>query len=140
MIIYDSTGTSILGVSSGRAEDHYNLGIYLQSQNKYPEAIRNYYEALRINPDLAQAHGNLATIFYEQNKIQDAINHYKQALKLDKDLVEVYCNLGNAFCDIGDFKRAIIFYKAFIEQAPPQYATQSWQVEQLIQNLEKALK
>ncbi len=137
MIIYDSTGTNIIGLDSDRAEDHYNMGVYNHSQGKSDEAIRNYIDALRIKPDLAEAHSNLATLYYGQGKVVEALKEYKEALKIDPDLIEAYCNMGNAYCDLGEFGKAILCYRAFVEQAPSQYASQVIQVVNLIRDIEQ---
>ncbi len=137
MIIYDSNGTAILGVASNRAEDHYNLGVHNHNQGKINEAIANYIEALRLNPDLPEAHVNLATAYYSQGKVFEAIKEYKEALKINPDFIEAYCNMGNAYCDLGEYKNAILCYRAFVEQSPSQYSSQVNQVVQMIIELER---
>lgn len=139
MIIYDSSGSKIIGLDSDRYEDHYNLGVFNQSKGNIDDAIRNYVDALRIKPDLAQARSNLATIYYGQGKVTEALKEYKEALKITPDLIETYCNMGNAYCDLGEFGKAILCYRAFVEQAPSQYASQVIQVVQLIRDLEQII-
>jgi len=42
----------------------YNLGVALDKQNKHDEAIRQYREAVHIQPEYAKAHKNLAVALY----------------------------------------------------------------------------
>jgi Flp pilus assembly protein TadD len=43
---------------------HYNLGLSLQQQGKFKEAIREYRIAVQAKPDLVQGHNNLAIVLF----------------------------------------------------------------------------
>ena len=65
------------------ADMHYNLGVILQGQNKYDEAIREYEKVLESRPDDAAANFNLALIYdAAKNKRDEAIEHYRKYLKI----------------------------------------------------------
>lgn len=44
---------------------YYNLGDYYRNAEKYPEAINNYKEVVKINPKFAQVYLSLAISFFE---------------------------------------------------------------------------
>lgn len=52
-------------VSQDPADVHYNRGVGYEGQGKLDEAIREYQEALRVNPNHVDAHCNLGTDYYE---------------------------------------------------------------------------
>ena len=50
------------------------------------EAITQYEQTLRIEPDYAEAHCNLGIALEKAGRMPEAIQHYKRALKLRPDL------------------------------------------------------
>ena len=63
-------------------------------EGKIQEAIAQYEQALRINPDYAQAHYDLGNAFLREGKIEEAIAQYEQALRIKPDYAEAHNNLG----------------------------------------------
>ncbi len=62
---------------------HYDLGVMLQEQERFDDAIKEYEKVLQINSDDADAHYNLALIYdAHQNDPQRAIEHYQKYLEL----------------------------------------------------------
>ena len=62
-----------------------SLGYVLAEQNKLPEAIEQYSEALRLNQDNPEAQFNLGMALARQGKREDACAHYHEALRLKPD-------------------------------------------------------
>ena len=56
--------------SPNKDRPHCNLGEAFFRQGKYPEAISQYTEALRINPNFVEAHYNLGVALALQHKAQ----------------------------------------------------------------------
>jgi tetratricopeptide (TPR) repeat protein len=52
-------------------------------QGKSEEAIRHYYEALRINPDYLRAHYNLGVALAMKGDRKGAAYHFSQVLRID---------------------------------------------------------
>ena len=51
--------------------DYYNrLGVYLDSQNKIDDAMRNYKKSLRIDPSNREAHYNLAVAYHKKDYLK----------------------------------------------------------------------
>jgi thioredoxin-like negative regulator of GroEL len=65
---------------------HYNLGNALLKTGRLPEAIAQYDDALRLQPDYAHAHVNLGSTLAKTGRLPEAIAHYEAALRLEPDL------------------------------------------------------
>jgi tetratricopeptide (TPR) repeat protein len=89
---------------------HNNLGNALMSRGNIEEAIRHFFEALRIDPLYAEVHNNLGLALAQQGKHKEAISHYSEALRIKPDYAEAHNNLGLALADQGSFKEAISHY------------------------------
>jgi len=57
----------VVGGCGVQDPDYYNrLGVYLDSQNKIDDAMRNYKKTLRIDPSNREAHYNLAVAYHKK--------------------------------------------------------------------------
>jgi tetratricopeptide (TPR) repeat protein len=103
---------------------HYNLGNYYSRHNRAEDAIANFREALREEPNYADAHNNLGGVLLEEKKYDEAISHYTDALALCLDYTQ-YFNLANAQADAasarGDsvlFAQAVQNYQQALKLKP----------------------
>jgi tetratricopeptide (TPR) repeat protein len=72
---------------------YYYLGLAYFRGGKYENAIKNYTESLRLNPEFADAHKELGLAFVRSGDFDGAIKHYTEALRLKPDWVETMNNL-----------------------------------------------
>ena len=70
-------------VTPGDAVARNQLGFALARGGKYPEAMDQLTEALRLKSDYAEAHVNLGLVLDEQGRFQEAIRHFSEALTID---------------------------------------------------------
>jgi protein O-mannosyl-transferase len=63
--------------SSNKARPHSNLGYAFERLDKYQEAVTQYTEALRINPDFAEAHSNLGIAYFMMGNRSRALKEYE---------------------------------------------------------------
>jgi tetratricopeptide (TPR) repeat protein len=64
------------GLTMREAEEHNNLGAAYYTQGKLEAAIREYQQALRINPNYALAHNSLGAAYSAQGKLAESIAEY----------------------------------------------------------------
>jgi tetratricopeptide (TPR) repeat protein len=110
-----------LSVTTKNYLAHMKLGEALAEQNKNAEAIRHYFEALRINPDFALVHFNLGNIYAGQGNTEDAVYYYNEALQKNPDFAKAHNNLGNTMAKEGDVDAAVYHYKEALK-INPDYA------------------
>lgn len=96
---------------------HY-LGQEAQGRGDIDNAIKDYREAARLQPDYAPAHNNLGVILYSQGKIDEAIPHFQAALDSRPDYAAAHDNLGLALQAQGRLVEAIEHYKAALALSP----------------------
>jgi len=110
-----------LDVTNDNDVAHQKLGEALAAQGKTDEAIRHYYEALRIKPDLVAARLNLGVTLREEGKINEAIEHFSMALQAKPDCAEAYYELGIALEKKGNIDGAEEHYIKAL-RIKPDYA------------------
>ena len=103
------------------AEVYSNRGNAYRKLGKYDRAIKDYNEAIRIEPDYAEAYYNRGNAYSKNGEAARAIQDYNKALALKPDYVEVYNNRGNIFLDKGELNRAIADFNKVIV-LNPEYA------------------
>jgi Tfp pilus assembly protein PilF len=94
---------------------HHNLGIYLQEQKRYGEALASYERAAQLNPNYFKVQNDWAVLLADMGKTSEAAEHYEQAIRLKPDYTKAYDNYGNLYARQGDFARAIPLYLQAIE-------------------------
>ncbi len=83
----------------------------IQAASDVEEAIEEYKQAIRINPDDAEAHVNLGVAYVKLGMYKEAIEAYKQAIKIDSDYAEAYYMLGVVYVFLNDSGSALEQYK-----------------------------
>jgi tetratricopeptide (TPR) repeat protein len=79
-------------------EAPYQLGILYQDQRKYPEAIRQFKQTVRLRPDFNRAHYRLVLLYNRTNQKQLADEHLailKQIKQEDAEAEEAEPNPGD---------------------------------------------
>jgi len=97
---------------------HLNLGVALEKQRRYTEAIAEYQEALRLNPKNADTHNNLGNLFDTAGKTNAALAEYQEALRLDPKSVAPHNNLGTFYVEIGNLDAAMKEYNEAAQLDP----------------------
>lgn len=118
---------------SGEAVDpealrHSNLGDSFFSEGKFDSAIREYQEAIRLQPDYAKAHLMLGWLYWFKDLYGLTIRHCEEAVRLDPRLADaaaVHLMLGNAYSVKDQYDLAIRHYEETI-RLEPDYAEAYW--------------
>jgi len=103
------------------AEAHYYLGYALAGEGKLDEAVDEFLNALRINPDYAESHTSLGNALGLQGKWDQAVAEHREALRINPQYVEAHNSLGIALLEQGNVDEAIGEYREAL-RIDPQYA------------------
>ena len=95
-----------------------NLATVYSRRGQLDEAIREYREALRLNPYYALAHYNLGNALLQKGQVDEAIQHYEQSIRLLPMYVDPYNNLGLALRKQGQVDEAIRQFQQAIRLKP----------------------
>jgi tetratricopeptide (TPR) repeat protein len=87
------------------------------------DAIAEYEEAVRLQPDYGEAHNNLGVVLAQMpGRLDDAIAQYEMALRLKPDSAQAHDNLGLALAQKPErLKDAVAEYQAAL-RLQPDYA------------------
>ena len=100
--------------TSGNYMAYYNLGDTFRRQGKLDDAIEQYEQSLRINPDHADVLNNLGATFAKQGKLKESIPPFERALRLKPEFADAHYNLGNVLDTQGKLEEAIPHYEQAI--------------------------
>jgi tetratricopeptide (TPR) repeat protein len=132
-----------------KAEEHYNVGVELESQGRLKEAIAEYDKTLHLDPNFALAYNNRGAAYANLGQFQRAIQDYDEAIRLDPQYTLAYYNRGLAHANLGQFQQAIQDYDEAIRLNPQDAWTyydrgnayyDLGQLERAIQDYDEAIR
>ena len=86
----------------------YNLlGLCLQSQKKFQEAIKYYKIAIQNNPNFFVAINNLGLTYHNMYDLKNAQHYYERAIEINPKFTHAICNLGNIKKELNNFEETI---------------------------------
>ena len=100
---------------------YYNLGNVLMKTGRYPEAIKQFEQVLKIGPDHPDPHNNLGVLFLRTGRYPEAIKQFEQALKIDSSNPVTHNNFGVALVESGRPPEAIMQFEQAL-RLKPEYA------------------
>ena len=89
-----------------KALQHNNRGLDLFARGKLNDAIKEYEEAIRLDPKLAAAHNNLGSAHFTAGRFEEAAASFKLAAELEADFGQALFNLALAELKLGRQKEA----------------------------------
>jgi len=95
-----------------------NLGQAHDKVGNYNEAIIEFKQALKINPNYFFGLNNLGNIYGKQKNYEEAINYFKKALNQKSDYSPAYYNIARAYHLTGKKHAAVEAYKKAIQFNP----------------------
>jgi len=75
---------------------HASLGIKLAQQRQLPEAVDQYQQALRLDPNSAETHNNLGLVLFALGRKVEGVREFSIAIRLKPDLTVAHDNLRRA--------------------------------------------
>ena len=101
---------------------HNTLGkIYVQTRN-WDNAVAEFREASRLNPENADLLFELGKAQYRAGKFADARQSFESCIHLQPEHERAYYNLGTTFMQLGNLSQALTAYKK-AAQIDPTYAS-----------------
>ena len=100
------------------AEADNDLGAVFLGQGKVQEAMSQFEQTLRLEPDCAQAHNNLGIALAQTGSIEEAIAQYEQAMQINPDFAEAHYELGGEFENVERETEAIDQYEKALRIYP----------------------
>jgi tetratricopeptide (TPR) repeat protein len=94
-------------------------GNALYEQKNYQEAIQEYLNILKQNPELYMIHQNIGNAYYELDDYESAIEHYDLVLNKEPDSTEVLISLGNMYLEKGEIGKGLGYFDQIdMERSP----------------------
>ena len=100
------------------AETYTYLGNRAYGQGKYEEALQNYDQAMRVDPNYHSAYSHRGNAYLALNQYHQAISDYDRALELVPHNASTYIYRGLAYQKLGDLDKAISDYDHVITLDP----------------------
>lgn len=97
---------------------YFRRGFIRSRQNNLKGAIRDYNQALKLNPNGADIYLNRGFIFLQKGQFKKAIKDYNQVLELNPDFVEAYFYRGLVRFQKKDLNDAIKDYNQALKLDP----------------------
>jgi type IV pilus assembly protein PilF len=90
-----------------RASIHYGLGYTALQQGDPTTALRELYEAEKLNPQDPSIQHVLGMALNAKGKYTEALEHYRKALELNPKYTEVHNAMGATYLELGKWDEAI---------------------------------
>lgn len=117
--------TALIQAGKGTPESlstfYNNRGVAYVDKRDYVQAIQDYDEAIRLNPNLASAFYGRGEAYDHTGEFDRAIQDYNEALRLNPNSAYAYDARGRAHRNKGEFDQAIRDYSEAI-RLDPNYA------------------
>ncbi len=97
---------------------HINLGNALLQKGQVENAIVQYQEVLKIQPNYADAHYNLGNALLKKGAVDESIDQFQQALQINPTIAEACINLGNALLQKGRVDEATAQFEQALQINP----------------------
>ena len=108
----------VLNVTRNNWLINNNRGLAYKNLGDYPQAIKDFDEAIRIKPEYAEAYYNRGLAHKALGNAGQAIADYSRAISIKPNMAEAYNNRGNAYGESGDCNLALMDFKAALEINP----------------------
>ena len=112
-----SGGRSSTGVHP-LAETWYEMGVLHRRQGETAEAISDFREAVRFDPDHVKAWFSLAVLHLRQSRSDEALNALREILRLKPRLTVAWHQLAQIHAQHGHHEKALKAYRKIVQFKP----------------------
>ena len=110
--------TQALRVTERNLVVHYNLGVALAEKGRNDEAVAQYLEAIRINPDFAEGYYSLGNQMMQATNDDEALRLYREAIRLNPSHAAAHNNAGLVLERLGRNAEAIVQLQQAVGLSP----------------------
>jgi tetratricopeptide (TPR) repeat protein len=106
-----------------QAAIHCNIGLALARQDRSADALAEFSEAARLNPDLAEAYAGQGDTLARQGRLPEAVDAFSAALRVNPHLARALTGMGSALLAQNRSSDAIPYFAKAIDLEPSVAAT-----------------
>jgi tetratricopeptide (TPR) repeat protein len=122
-------------------QPHIQLGLALEHQGKFDEAIKQFQRVLGIDPKSAKAYNNIGEAWVGKAELtkappDKAVAAYRRAIEVDPSYSRSYNNLGLVLYNHGNVDEAIVHYGEAI-RVDPNYPFAHWNLAYALEHQAK---
>lgn len=89
-----------------QAQKHFKKGFEYHNQGLLDQAIGEYQQALKLNPNYIEVYINLGAIYVDKKDYDQAIQQFKKVVELNYYNTKGHYNLGMVYVYKGDKEKA----------------------------------
>ena len=104
--------------NSRNADAFYNRARLYAAKDDFPQAIKDYSQALEIEEKHADSYYNRGLLYAEMERYEEAVKDFDSAIKLDSGASDAYCNRGNSHYLLGRVDLAVSDYSEALKIKP----------------------
>ena len=97
--------------SEKKAEIFYMSGTQNLVAKRYSEALNDFLEAVKLDPNNSEIQNNLGMTYYFKNELNIALEHLKKAIELDPKNMDPVNNLASVYFAQGKYQESKIEYE-----------------------------
>jgi peptidoglycan/LPS O-acetylase OafA/YrhL len=98
------------GILELKARHSFNLGQAYHQKGLTGEAIKNFQDAIELDPYFEEAYINLGVLYMTMGKHEKAIGYFEQGLELNPCISDAHHNLGYTYMLTGLTDKAVTHY------------------------------
>jgi tetratricopeptide (TPR) repeat protein len=114
----EKTALKLVKDSPKLPEVYILLGTIYSARQKYPEAAKQFEQALKIYPDNSEAYNNLGVVYRQMGKLGQSLKAIEKSIELNPKSAEMWYNLGNVHKMDDNIPLAVDAYTKAIELDP----------------------
>jgi tetratricopeptide (TPR) repeat protein len=100
------------------AREPYNKGLALAEKGSYVDAVREFRNAIEVDPQFVDAHYNLGVSFQKLKSHERALEQFEAVVRLRPDNAQYHYALGNSHFHLERYREAADAFENTIERDP----------------------
>jgi tetratricopeptide (TPR) repeat protein len=93
--------TTVCRKKMEQAKNHFDQGVQYEAQEKVEEAIREFKQAIQLQPDYADAHFHLGGLYQIVKAFSSAIEEYEKVLRIQPSYPKIHTAFANLYYERG---------------------------------------